>query len=320
MNKQSKSKLALIHFLLGSDNYQKETYIKTLLKNNPNLDVNFSVQKFDLKEQLLSEVFSQARTFPFGSSQQVFIVRLSKKLTVADKKLLGSFLEEPPAFTHIIFDIIDDAFDSKGVKGNSYCKVFDSNVGSDDVRSIILSRIKQAGKSITNEALRLLLKQYPGDSDWIINYLDYLLLYIGDRPEVNEGDVKTIVPETISYGSFDLVNALISRQFDRVLEIFRDSVEHGHSIHDVMGLIHWQLRRVYEAKLKLLAGENPQVIGKELRIGSFFLNNFLKDVNRFDLLQIEKALEELASLDDSIKTGKVTGSMAIEKYFVEMAV
>jgi len=317
MNKKTTTSPS-IHFLFGSNSSQKEQYLKRLLSKHPEIDAEFGLVKYDLKNQSLSEIFSQARTLPMGSSLQILRVRVSRKITTPEKKQIVAYAENPAPFSILLFEIMDASLDSKTASKIPGAVVYDSERSIEDPRRLILSELKEADKQITSQALNLFLSKCGGDSQWAASHVEHLVLYTGDRKMITEEDVGEIVPEALSYGSFDLVNALVSKQFDRVLEIFRDALDHGASPGDLMGLIHWQLKRLYEAKRFLLGGTSREVISKKLRIGSYFLNNFLRDVNRFNLADIEKAIEQLALLDFSIKTGKVEGKIGLEKYFVGM--
>jgi DNA polymerase-3 subunit delta len=312
-----KKKDILIHFLTGSEDSFKQEYVEQILSQYPDLDRDLCVFKFDLKVTAIEEVISKARTFPFGSAVQIIMVRFGRKMNKAEMSILAEYLNDPAPFSIVVCDGAEDV-DFKDLDRKGITTRFDSDKQVVDLRSIVLKRVKEENKLISSAALRLFLERCGEEIGRVYACLDYLILFAGDRGEITENDVRTVVVESISYGSFDLTNALVAKQGDRVLEIFRDATEHGIAPQDIMGMVHWQLRRVFEAKVMLFHGRSREDIRKELRIGAPFIDEFICTIQRFDMPAIEKAIRGLTDLDYAIKTGKSDVLLGLERYFLEL--
>jgi DNA polymerase III delta subunit len=313
----AQKKNILIHFLTGSEDSSKQKYVEEILLQHPDLNRDLCVFKFDLKVTPIEEVMSKARTFPFGSEVQIIMVRFGRKMNKAEMSILQEYLDGPVPFSIVICDGSDD-IDFKDLDRKGITTRFDSDKQVVDLRAIVLRRFKDENKRISSSALRLFLDRCGEEVGRVYTCLDYLILFAGDKGEITENDVRTVVAESISYGSFDLANALVAKQSDRVLEIFRDATEHGISPQDIMGMVHWQLRRVFEAKVMLFHGRSREDIRKELRIGPSFLDGFISTIQRFDMAAIEKAIRGLTDLDYAIKTGKSDVQLGLERYFLEL--
>lgn len=308
----------LIHFLFGSDEREKERYITRITSQYPDINTGFGIFKFDLKTDALTDIVSTARTFPFGSSLQIVSVRVSKKLLAADKKILEAYCKNPPEFTLIFFNITIDNSGMDSVDMGMNTVVFQSDAGAKDMRAVVVKRLKEEGKSIVRDALQVFLARCGKERSAVCQQLDYLLLYVGVREQVTVDDVCAVVRDVLSYDNFTLANAMVARQFDRVLAIVRDSIVSGMSVQDIMGMVRWQLRRMYEAKCLYMQGERSGAIAKQLRIGPSFIDGFMKNLNTFQLRDVERAIEYLTRLDYEIKTGKIDADIGIETYFIEL--
>ncbi|MBN1493376.1 MAG: DNA polymerase III subunit delta [Candidatus Omnitrophica bacterium] len=307
-----------IHLVTGSEDTLKQHYIQAIFDEHPSLDRELCVFKYDLKATGLEEIFSRARNVPFGSDVQIFIIRCSKELLKGEQALLEEYLNNPPGFTVLIFEG-GEQVGFKGLDRKGITVRFDSDKQAPNLRDIVVTRVKEEKKGISAAALRLFLERCGQEAERVYAYLDYLLLYTAHKELITDDDVKTVVSESISYGNYDLVNALVARQCDRMLEIFRDATENGMSPQDIMGMINWQLRRVYEAKIMLNNGNSRTEISKQLRIGHSFIDSFIHMIQKFDTSDIEKAIRNLAELDCAIKTGQSDALLGLEKYFMEWA-
>lgn len=310
-------KNSLIHFLIGSEDTLKHHYIESILSAFPSLDKELSIFKFDLKSNSLEDIISKAKTFPFLSDVQVLFVSFNKKLTKPDQQVFEDYVNNPASFTIMICDGGEN-YDFKGLDRKGVTVRFNSDDQTPDLRGIVVQRIKKEEKTISSAALRLFLGRCGDEAERVYSYLDYLVLYCAGKSAITEDDIKAVVSESVSYGSYDLVNALLAKQCDRVLEIFRDATECGMSHQDIMGMVHWQLRRVYEAKMMLVHGSSRADIRKELRIGASFIDNFIYTIQQFELCDIERAVRGLADLDCAIKTGKSDAVLGFERYFLEL--
>ena len=136
---------------------------------------------------------------------------------------------------------------------------------------------------------------------------------------IEVSDVKETVKESVTYGAFDLANALAEKNFDRVLEIARDYLDKGTSVQELLGSVHWQVRRLYLAKQLLEDKVDRKTFASTIRIGNYFVDGFIKKLGEFEKTQLELALSRLTDLDAHIKTGKVDPIIGLEKYFAEVS-
>lgn len=80
------------------------------------------------------------------------------------------------------------------------------------------SKLREAGKEIDDEALGALVTSVGPNNRMLVNEVEKLSLYVGDRPAVTRPDVEAIVSRNKQAKGFALADALGNRDLPRVLK------------------------------------------------------------------------------------------------------
>lgn len=307
-----------IYFLLGDEYTQKQEYIHSLVAACPGVSPEFGIFKADLKSDSLSETLSRARNLPLCSEKQLFIVTVPKKFTRQEKEQVVEYCVAAPSFSVLIFDCLQRDKLPTALEKNAAVVVYDSDREECPLEEVVQRRIQVRGKTIAADARAELIRRIGDDRDELLHAVEYLLLYVGTRGTITRQDVTALVAESLAYGDFDLVNALVSRDFNRALAIFRDMTETGSSVQEIMGVVLWQLKRIYRAQRMMMRQVPKQEIARALRIGPSFITAFLHNIKKFPYEHIIRAITQLAELDNAVKTGRVDEEAGLEAFFVRL--
>ena len=183
------------------------------------------------------------------------------------------------------------------------------------VSDFIQRKLKRAGKKMASDAQELLESRVGEAFIFLDSLLDQLILSAGEKPEIGRSDVERFDEKLARFEGFDLLETLARRELAGAIEILNDLLEaSGQDLPSLIGLLHWQLRRFWEARKGLEEGRGEREIASKLRLYSGKEQVFFKQVRHFTVLELEKILEGLFELDWKLKSGRAEGRCEIEDW------
>lgn len=265
----------------------------------------------------LETLLSEARTLPFLARAQLFCLRDADRFTKGELELWSTYFQSPS--THTIF-----LFEAESLEKNHPLfgwarksgRVFSLQPEREKVVSNFIRRkLGESQKKITAEALELLESRVGDSFVFLDSVLDQLILHVGNRSEIDRAAVEALDDKLTRFEGFDLIQALAQRDFPKALEILNDLLElSGEDATSLVGLLHWQLRRFWDAKRWLAQGLMEREVASRLRLFGSRHTLFFKQLHRFSTGDLEKILEGLFDLDWRLKSGRAEGRYAIESW------
>ena len=148
--------------------------------------------------------------------------------------------------------------------------------------------------------------------------LEKLVIYAKDRNEITLDDVERVTGGDVDASAFEFTDALGEKNFPRAIEILNALAKEGNEVMQILGIILWYLRRIDRAKQMLGSGKSKNEVGRELRVNSYFLGDFIKQVKDFSDEEIRRASRILLETDLSIKNGRLKPDLALELAVVKL--
>lgn len=307
-------------FVLVGDSFlceEKRKEILASLQKEFGSDFAVTVRRSD--DLPVLQLLAEARTLPFLAPAQLLCVREADQFTKNDLELLSAYFESPPPQTFFIFEAEKLEKDHpllEWARGSGQIFSLRAQPGR-IVQDFIQKKLKQAGKKIMPEALRLLESRVGDSFIFLDSLLDQLILYSGEKPEIDRAAVEAFEEKLVRFEGFDLIEALQERNLPKALEILNDLLEvSGGDFPSLLGLLHWQLRRFWEAKKWLAEGAGEGDVSRRLRLYPPRDSIFFKHLGRFSFDELEKILETLFDLDWRLKSGWADGRYEIESWLV----
>ena len=144
--------------------------------------------------------------------------------------------------------------------------------------------------------------------------IERLVQFAGDQKEIDEDMVLRFEENWTEMDVFKLTNALVDRDAARALKVFRDLMGfYEADLFSLVGILHWQLRQLWQAAMLLASGTSEREICSKLRMPP----HRLSALRRFPLERLEAAVEALYQIDKLSKTGQVEGVAAVEAWLLE---
>lgn len=235
-------------------------------------------------------LLAEARTLPFLSPAQIFCLRDAQEFTKEEITLWGEYFKSPHPQSFIFFECESLEKNHPFLQWVHKTKqVYFLQAESSRVASqFIQDKLRKAGKKMTPDAQRLLEEQVGESYLFLDSVLERLITLAGQKTEIDRSLVLAVQEKLEQFQTGDLLNAISERNSAKALAVLNDLLdENFRDFPAVLGLLHWQLRRLWETR-------SP----------------------RFNRKELEKILDGLFDLDWQLKTGRAEGRYEIESWLV----
>ncbi len=267
-----------------------------------------------------SRFIEEIQTFPFFTSKQLFILKEANRLGKAAKEILIKSLSSIPLFSTVILEAEEiSKEDPLGEwvreKGNMIeCR----DLNPEEKDFFVKRFLEKESKSITPEALDILLERCGGSLTLLSESLNKLVLYAKDEKVVGSEIVLSLSERGNRLDGFDLINAFSQNDVARTLKIFADLYElHDTEPLEILGIFNWHFKRLWKAHELSGKGHSFQEVAKELRIPRYVWNDFKNQQKRFAREQLRVILEKLFEMDRQMKQGMVQPRHQMESFLIQ---
>lgn len=309
-------------FLLVGDSFSIEEKEKVLLRDIAReYPGEIARQTFRAGEIPLQTILTQARTLPFLVSAQVFRIYEGNRLKKEDLEVLIQYLRNPAPATRLIF--WEESLEAKDALPGIIAEYGEVLVPSKQDKRTLCSRfiqekLRSFSKTMTPGARQRLEDEVGQEPSFLDSILDRLILYAGDRKEINEEMLDLFEEKLSGVDTFRLADAVANRNVPLALRLLKDFLEHNEKeLVPLFGLLHWQLRRLWQASMLLEEGKPENVILKKCRVSYKQSGFFLKQARAVKRSRVERAIQDLFRLDWNMKTGRVEGPAGLECWVIQ---
>lgn len=241
----------------------------------PPEELDFNFQSFDMlspeqEKTAFDQILDVLNTVPFFSGRKYVVIENSHKIAKKDLKKLEGYLQGPSGSSVLVLlyegSLKKDAKESfRGVKTVSL------DIREGEIPGWLMEKAKLKGLKLSGDAAQYLLAVIGPDLGMLSTEIEKLML-VG-KPDIKKGDIAEIVEGKRIFGAFDLINAIRSRDREKVFRVY-SILRETEEPYALLGALNWQYAQM------LGGGNSP----KEL--------NYLYEVFRL-----------LHSADMGVKTG-----------------
>ncbi len=310
--------------LFAGDPFLIEEKVKSFLQIREKKDsAPLSVVSYDLAETSLDQVLIQGRTLPFFAVGQVFRLRGAAALKKADLEALESYLSNPPSSTYLFFEATST--EKSDSLMNMIRKFGEVHLLADQEkktagRRFIQEKLKQSRKQMTPEAVTQLLEETQEHPVLLDSMIERLVDFAGEKSQITEEMVDTFREDFQSVNVFALTEAIAAKQPGKALALLLKYMDDNDKDWvGLLGLLHWQIRRLWQAKVLEDQGVSESEISRRGKIKLNQMSFLMRQLKHFTRDQLERSLEELFQLDWKIKTGRAEEQPALEAWVVRTA-
>lgn len=308
--------LSRFHLIYGEEPYMVRYYknkLKTMLSSEGD-DMNASF--FEGNAISLEEVDSLGNTLPFFAEKRLIMMEntdlFKSSNTMSD--ILGSF----PETTYVVF--MEKNVDKrnrlyKWIQKNG-CVTECALQQEKELLPWAARYLKSYGKKISRQTAEYMLSKTGFQMDSIVNELDKLIGYTGERAEVTKDDVDAICSGQIVGKIFDMIDAVAAKENEKVFQLYGDLLELKEPPLVILHLLGRHINILLQVKE---AGNSlsDRDLAKKAGIPFFTVKKYKSQAKYFSKSQLFNLLEERADYEERFKTGRMGEKLVAEFFLVK---
>jgi DNA polymerase-3 subunit delta len=305
------------YLLLGKERFLKQEFVLELRKKIfPAADPGFNLKEFTAKKDSLGVFFDFCRTAPFLSEKRLAIFWDAEKLSAADKENFLTQWNAPfPGSAEVVVSC-----DESNSRRDDFLRALSEKIKplifhapyDRDFPGWIAVRAKKHAVSLDRIAAGRILECVGKDLARIDSALDQLSIFVSPKTVVTGADVDALLGKSAEQDVFLLMDFLIERNAASALTQLRRLWQEGAHGIEILAVLATQVDKLKKAFLLLSQGASGESIGAELRIHSFFLDKFLKQLERVSSERLKALADGILKTDHAIKTGRAEQASAVE--------
>lgn len=176
----------------------------------------------------------------------------------------------------------------------------------------VQERVRRQGGQITAGAIKLLAELVGSDLWTMHSELQKLLVYSGEAP-VDERAVRLLVGRAREANIFALADALLESRRQEAVQLMASCLEDGEDPGQMVGFLAGRLRLLAQARAMLEQGaKDEDVMARWPNMADFAARRLLEQARRLGSDRLVFLYQRLLEADLSVKTGRLTGEMALE--------
>ena len=308
-----------IYLLYGEENYlkkqYKERFVKALLPEGDTMNyAHYEGKGIDVRE-----VIDLAETMPFFAERRVLVFENTGFFKSAAGAELSDYLKELPETAYFLF--VEDEVDKRGKmykavksKGRAVELPFqDENT----LKRWVVGQIGRENKKITEADVVYFLNKVGIDMENITKELEKLFCYALERDVITRADIDAVCVTQISNHIFDMVNAVAEKQQKKALDLYYELLTLKEPPMRILFLLTRQYRGLYQVKQLAQKGYGRKEIAEKAGLHPFAVGKFMEQAKRFQVKELRAILEDSVDIEQRVKTGVLTDTMAVEVFLVK---
>ncbi|NLD47675.1 MAG: DNA polymerase III subunit delta [Clostridiaceae bacterium] len=323
------NKLRNLYLFYGEEDYLKKYYCDSLEKIILRDDVTgLNKITFDGKTEVY-RIIEACETMPVFVERKFVVVKnsglfKSQKESSGNKNSKEEFLDYLkgfPDYTCLVF--IEESIDKRlklvdVIKKAGLIVDFPYRKQNELVKWAV-NIIRSGKKEIDQDTAAYLIGISEQGMNEILNEINKLVLYLGERAKVTVADIDKVCTKSIKSRIFDLTDAISQREEGLALKLLNDMVSLREPIPKILFMITRQLRHLLEMKTLIDEGINLKDACSIIGIPPFLGSKVLKQVQSFNAEDLKNAVKEALDLDLAIKTGRVNDRIGTEMLIFNLA-
>lgn len=309
-----------LYLLCGEEDYLKRLY-KNRMKQAIVGDDDMNYSYYSDKDIPIKEFIDTCETMPFFAERRLVIVEDSGFFKNACDDALVDYVKAIPEYLIIIF--VESEVDKrnrmyKAVTQNGY--VCEMNKQDDAMLKKWIVRTMgeyEEPKKCDNRTLDYFLQLTNGSMEHILNELHKVFSYTAGRDIITIEDVQAVCTVTTENKIFDMVAAVATKKQNVALDLYYDLLTLKEPPMRILYLLSRQFNMILQVKELLEDGYSAQSIAKKMGVQGFIVTKCQNQAGYFTREKLLEAMEECASYEEAVKTGRMDDKMCVELIIIK---
>ncbi len=313
--------LGNLYLLYGEEAYLRRQYrdkLKAALVLQGDA-MNCSV--YSGKDINANEVVDLAGTMPFFAERRVVIVENSGWFKSGNDQI-AALVKSLPDTTCMIF--VEAEVDKRGklfkaVTANG-CAALCEMQDEATLRKWVMGLLKKENKTITPDALNLLLDKTGTNMENIRREVEKLVCYRYYEDGITAADVEELCIVQIQNQIFDMVEAVAQKKQKQALGLYYNLLALKEAPMKILALTARQFHMLLQVKEMKSRGYQESDIARQTGLNPYFLKKkYIPQAAQFKLPQLEAALRTCVEAEENIKTGRMSDMLSVELIIVSLS-
>ena len=321
--------LSPVYLFTGPEEYIKREALDALRKKllPPGLEtLNDTV----LEGAAAQQITDAAETLPVMCERRIVTVRdwaplLSARSRNEDAEIewMQRWLERPPESCVLVFYMrveMDGRKKMSALLKKKAVPVSFEPLNDAELSRWCAQRLKSRGKKLKSSAQNLLTYMAGRELTRLSGELDKLADYVGEaRAEITEDDVKAIVPASLEYNIFRLMDSLLAGDLRKGEEMVRSLLQGGQTYIGILATLTRQVRQLTHVKCALDAGQPAQAVQEQLKLPPFVVRQNVQQCRRLSAQWLTDLYSRCVEADFAVKSGRMRDQDALNSITLHIA-
>ncbi len=308
--------LSRFHLIYGEEPYMVRYYknkCKAMLANEGD-DMNASF--FEGNAISMEEVNSLGNTLPFFAEKRLILMENTDLFKSSND--MADMLETFPETTYVVF--VEKQVDKrnrlyKWVQKNG-CVTECALQQEKELVPWAARYLKGHGKLISRGTMEYIVSKVGFQMDMLVNELDKLIGYVGEREEITVADVDVICSGQVVGKIFDMIDAVIAGENEKVFQLYGDLLELKEPPLVILHLLGRHINILLQVK-EIGVGMGDRDLAKKVGIPYFTAGKYKRQAQHFSRARLLQLLEERADYEERFKTGRLGERLVAEFFLVK---
>ena len=320
---------APVYLFDGPEEYVKREALDALREKllPPGLE---ALNEVVMENVVARQIADAAETMPVMCERRVVVVRdwapllsAKSKNEEAEVEWMQAWLDNPPESCCTVFYMRSEADGRK--KMTALLKKKAVNVRFELLSDAELSRwcagrLKPRGKTITGPALSLMTYMAGRELTRLSGEVDKLADYLGDgRSQITEDDVRAVVPASLEYSVFRLMDSLLAGDVKKAEEMTRSLLQGGQTYIGLLATLTRQVRQLTHIKCALDAGKPVQTVQEALKLSPYGARQSAQQCRRLSADWLTALFDRCVEADFAVKSGRMRDQDALYSIMAHIA-
>ena len=321
LNEDIKSgKFKNVYLLYGEEAYLKKQYkdrmTKAIIPDGDTMNYAY----YEGKGINPAELVDLAETMPFFAERRLIVAENSGFFKNATPEL-ADYIKSMPDTTCLLF--IENEVDKRG---KMYKAVKDRGriveMGRQDEKTLlywIAGNVKKEGRQIKESTARYLVSKTGSDLENLEKELEKLFSYTLGKDEITAADIDDICTTQITNKIFDMIEAVAAKRQKQALDYYYDLLALKEPPMRILYLLSRQFKLLLEVKDLMGRGNDKAQIAKTAKLHPFVAGKYMQQCRTFSKAELRDIMEEAASTEEMVKTGRMNDVMSVEIFIVKFS-
>jgi len=280
-------------------------------------DPGLGLEYFDGQVHSPSEIINSARTLPFTAEKKLVIVKSAFSFKAAQLEKFGSYFSSPTKRSCLVFVAEKMVFRGKlliALKKAGQVVSFENPKNEKDIKEFISGAFRSRGRKLAFDALKFMAENTGKDLGVIDNEVEKIVLFCGDKKNIEVKDLEEVLTTGNRDTIFDLVEEVGKGNVQKSLLLLESLINNDNHPLAILKMISRQFRLISIAKEGINKGFSKKEIGQKLGVNfDFIINKIIEQAKGWSISSLGKVFDEIFQTDYLLKSSRIDGQVIMEE-------